>query len=269
MSGARKWMGELLLHSPAPLRSLRHVPVLGGIIHRLSHRILPPDEKVWAQIESGPAKGIWMELNPRTSQSYVRGEGEIAVQLALAQRIQPGMVFYDLGANIGLFSLLAARLVGSGGKVFSFEPDASVAARLRRNIARNEFENVAVTEAGVWSTSGEMKFVAADASSPDHGLGRVIPGDDGAAGNPTKCVALDDFVKTSPAPHGIKCDVEGAEVEVFRGADKLLEMYRPWIVCEIHSPANDRALRIHLSRFGYGLESLDANHLLALPEGKR
>ncbi|MGA8223927.1 MAG: FkbM family methyltransferase [Candidatus Acidiferrales bacterium] len=269
MQGARKWMGELLLHSPAPLRSLRDVPVLGGIIHRLSHRILPADEKVWAQIEVGPAKGIWMELNPRTSQSYVRGEAEIAVQQSLAERIQSGIVFYDLGANIGLFTLLAARLVGAGGKVYSFEPDPSVAARLRRNIARNGFENVTVTEAGVWSTTGEMKFVAADSSSPDHGLGRLVPEDDDAPGTPSKCIALDDFVKTSPPPHAIKCDVESAEVEVFRGAENLLESHRPWIVCEIHSPANDRELRTHLGRFGYSLESLDANHVLALPQGKQ
>jgi len=268
MTGARKWMGELLLHSPAPLRSLRDVPVLGEIIHRLSHRILPPDEKVWAQIEAGPAKGIWMELNPRTSRSYVRGEAEAGVQQTLAERIQPGMVFYDLGANIGFFSLLAARLVGKDGSVFSFEPDASVAARLRRNIARNGFENVTVVESGVWSTSGEMKFASADPSSPDHGLGRVVAADD-PAGRPTTCVALDDFARTSPAPDAIKCDVEGAEAEVFRGAEKLLELRRPWIACEIHSPTNDAALRSHLGCLGYRLETLDANHVLALPPRKR
>jgi len=268
MPGARKWMGELLLHSPAQLRSLRDVPVLGEIMHRLSYRLLPADEKVWAQIEAGPAKGIWMELNPRTSQSYVRGEGELAVQRVLAERIRPGTVFYDLGANIGLFSLLAARLVGAGGKVFSFEPDASVAARLRRNVARNGFENVTVVEAGIWSTSGDLNFIAADPVSPDHGLGRFATGDDGAAGTPTKCIALDDFIQTAPAPDAIKCDVEGAEVEVFRGAEKLLDANRPWIVCEFHSEANEQAVRAHLGRLGYWLESLDANHALALPQGR-
>jgi len=258
-------MGELLLHSPVPLRSLRDVPVLGDIIHRLSYRLLPADEKVWAQIEAGPAKGIWMELNPRTSQSYVRGEGEIPVQRVLAEGIKAGMVFYDLGANIGLFSLLAARLVGASGKIFSFEPDANVAARLRQNIARNGFENVAVVEAGVWSSSGDMNFVTADSSSPDHGLGRFATGDSGAAGSLTKCVALDDFIETAPAPDAIKCDVEGAEVEVFRGAERLLKVHRPWIVCEIHSPANEAALRTHLDGLGYHLETVDANHLLAIP----
>lgn len=265
MPGARKWMGELLLHSPAPLRSLRHVPLLGEIIHRLSYRLLPADEKVWAQIEGGPAKGIWMELNPRTSQAYVRGEGEIAVQQVIAERIRPGMTFYDLGANIGLFSLLAAGLVGAGGKVFSFEPDASVAARLRRNVARNGFDNVTVIEAGVWSTSGDMNFITADSSSPDNGLGRFATGDRGAAGAITKSVALDDFIKTAPPPEAIKCDVEGAEAEVFRGAERLLKAHRPWIVCEIHSPANAAALRTLLDGLDYHLENVDANHLLAIP----
>jgi FkbM family methyltransferase len=265
MPRARKWIGELLLHSPAPLRSLRGVPLLGEIIHRLSYRLLPADEKVWARIEAGPAKGTWMELNPRTSQSYVRGEGEISVQKVLAQRIKPGMILYDLGANIGLFSLLAARLVGAGGKVFSFEPDASIAVRLRRNIARNRFENVTVIEAGVWSTTGDMKFITLDSSSPDHGLGRLASGTSGATGALTKSVALDDFIKTAPPPDAIKCDVEGAEVEVFRGAEGLLKAHRPWIVCEIHSPANEAALRTHLGGLGYQLEAVDANHLLAIP----
>lgn len=265
MPRPRKWMGELLLHSPASLRSLRDVPVLGEIIHRLSHRLLPADEKVWAQIEAGPAKGIWMELNPRTSQSYVRGEGEILVQQVLAERIKPGTVFYDLGANIGLFSLLAGRLVGANGKVFSFEPDATVAARLRRNVARNEFENVTVVEAGIWSASGNRNFVVADAASPDHGLGRFATRNDASLGLPTRCIALDDFIQTAPAPDAIKCDVEGAEVEVFRGAQKLIEARRPWIVCEIHSPENDRALRSHFTRYSYHLEAVDANHLIATP----
>jgi FkbM family methyltransferase len=263
--GARTWMGKLLLRSPAPLRSLRDVPLLGDFIHRLSHRVLPADEKIWVQIEAGPAAGIWMELNPRTGQSYLRGEGEGAVQQVLAERLRPGMIFYDLGANIGLFSLLAARLVGAAGKVFSFEPDAEIAARLRRNIARNEFGNVAVIEAGVWSASNRVNFVVADSASPDRGLGKFVRDENGAAGVPIRCVALDDFILSAPPPNAIKCDVEGAEVEVFRGAEGLLRMRRPWIVCEMHSEANDLSLRNHLSRFGYVFERVDANHVLAVP----
>src|ERR1022692_2681077 len=173
MERTHKWFGTLLLHSPASIRSLRKVPVLGGLIHRLSHRILPINERLSVRIQAGPAQGICLEVNPRTGDAYLRGELEIATQKVLAERLRPGMVFYDLGANIGLFSLLAARIVGAGGQVFSFEPDAKVAERLRRNIAQNEVSNITVIEAGIWSTNGNVHFVA-DESCAERVTGRFL-----------------------------------------------------------------------------------------------
>jgi FkbM family methyltransferase len=263
MSTARRWTGNLLLHSSAPLRSLRHVPVMGEWIHRLSHRLLPPGETIWAQVEAGPAQGLWLELNPRTGQSYLRGDAEARVQKIVEERLHPGMVFYDLGANIGLFSLLAARRVYPSGRVFSFEPDPGAAARLRRNVAKNCFPHVEVVEAGVWSESGSINFVPAGASSPDHGTGRLVATTD-SCGVPVHCVALDDFTRGKP-PDGIKCDVEGAEVEVFRGASKMIETHRPWILCEMHSHDNERASCELLARLAYRFERVDSNHILALP----
>jgi FkbM family methyltransferase len=236
---------------------------MGEWLHRLSHRLLPSDERLWAQIEAGPARGLWLELNPRTGQAYLRGDAEPLVQKVLAERLHPGMVFYDLGANIGLFSLLAARRVGPSGRVFSFEPDPEVATRLRRNIAQNSFSNVTIFEAGVWSASGVVSFIPADASSPDHGTGRFVPAASDA-GTPTRCVALDDFSEGAP-PDGIKCDVEGAELEALHGAAKLLQAHRPWILCEMHSEANERASREFLGHFAYTFERVDSNHILALP----
>ncbi len=262
MTAVREWAGRMLLRAPAPLRSLRNAPFIGGLIHRWSHSVVPADEKIWAQVESGPAKGIWLRLNPRTGQHYLRGEGEAATQSTVAAYLRPGMVFYDLGANIGFFSLLAARMVGASGKVFSFEPDAEVAARLRENAARNRFENIEVTEAGVWSASGIFDFAAADSASPDHGTGRFVS--DGA-GRPTRCVSIDDFARTAPPPQAIKCDVEGAEVEVLRGARQTLETHRPWVLCETHSQEADRDSRAILEELGYAIESVDALHFLALP----
>lgn len=264
MSSARQWAGKLILKSPASVRALRKVPVLGGWIHRLSHSLLPAEERIWTKIEAGPAEGLWFELNPRTGQHYLRGEAEAEVQNAVAERLRAGMTFYDLGANIGLLSILAARRVGSSGRVFSFEPDAEVAGRLRRNVRRNDFANVTVIEAGVWSASGLRTFVAAGKSSPDHGTGHFVVGV-GESGTSVRCVALDDFIRDAPPPNGIKCDVEGAEVEVFRGAEKLLRAHRPWILCEMHSEANERAFRELLHTFQYTFQRVDGGHVLALP----
>lgn len=264
MPGARQWIGGIFLRAPAPLRSIRRLPLVGRWMHRLSHAVLPADQPYWAQIQSGPAKGLWLELNPRTGDAYFRGHAEEATQKLLAERLLPGMVFYDLGANIGLFSLLAARIVGPEGRVFSFEPDPGVAARLRRNVAKNNLTNVTVVEAGVWSSSGEVGFVAADPNSPDRGTGRFVTGAARGAA-PLKCVALDDFIADHPGPDAIKCDVEGAEVEVLHGAEKLIRSRRAWILGEMHSDANARAWRGSLARLGYTLESIDDLHILAVP----
>lgn len=265
MPRARQWIGELLLHAPQPLRSLRNLPVLGGWIHRVSHRLLPLEEKVWARVETGPAQGLWLELNPRTGQNYLRGDAELTVQTTLAARLRPGMVFYDLGANIGLFTLLAARLVGDSGKVFSFEPDPENAARLRRNIERNGFTNVSVIEKGIWSTSTNLNFLKSGADSPDHGVGKFSAADNGGGGTLTQCVSLDDFTQGAAIPRAdaIKCDVEGAEVEALRGGAKLFQSRHPWIVCETHSDANRRAAIELLGNFGYAVSALDGDHVLA------
>lgn len=63
-----------------------------------------------------------------------------------------------------------------------------------------------------------------------------------------------------------KCDVEGAEIEALRGAQMLLRANRPWVLCETHSESNDRSARELLRDFGYSVESLDGNHILALPQ---
>jgi Methyltransferase FkbM domain len=82
-----------------------------------------------------------------------------------------------------------------------------------------------------------------------------------------ECVALDDFTQTAPPPDAIKCDVEDAEVEVLRGAANLLTTRRPWILCEVHSKANDGECREILRRFEYNFDVVDNNHILAAPQG--
>lgn len=267
MRGPRGWAASLLLHTPAGLRSLRQVPLLGAVIHGISRRLLPANELVWAQVTEGPARGVWLELSPRTGRNYLLGTVEPSAQAAVAARLRPGDVFYDLGANIGLFSLLAARCTGAQGQIFSFEPDAITAERLRRNVARNGFANVNVVEAGVWSASGTLQFRPADDSSPDRGVGTFI-GPESSSGKAVPTVALDDFVLGAPPPDAIKCDVEGAEQEVFRGAEKMLRTHYPWILCELHSQENGRALREFLGGIGYTFEIVDAGHILAVHESK-
>ena len=63
------------------------------------------DALVWTQILDGPAKGLWIRVNPRTGQNMRKEFVEPQVQKALNDHLRPGMAFYDLGANFGFFSL--------------------------------------------------------------------------------------------------------------------------------------------------------------------
>jgi FkbM family methyltransferase len=258
-------LAHAFLRYASPLKSLRRLPILGNCLSWLGEKVLPRDTRTWAQVENGPAAGIWLRLNPRTGLDVLRGASEPEVQEALLRHLRFGMTFYDLGANIGFFSLLAAHLVGEQGRVVAFEADPEIAARLREHVDRNKFRCVTVVEKAVWSKGSKVSFERADAAtSPDRGLGHVV-GVPTASTIEIEAVTLDDFVRSSPAPDCIKCDVEGAEVEVFRGAQKLLAEKRPVILCEIHSEANRRALLAELQRFGYTFQDCSSRQLLALP----
>jgi FkbM family methyltransferase len=259
-------LAQALLRYSSPLKYLRRLPFLGDCLSWLGERMVPRDARAWAQVENGPAAGIWLHLNPRTGLDTLRGAGEPEVQDALQCHLRSGMTFYDLGANIGFFSLLAARLVGEQGRVIAFEADPEIAARLREHVDRNKARCVTVAEMAVWSQASKVLFERVDpAASPDRGLGHVARA---ASANTIEieAVTLDDFARASATPPDfIKCDVEGAEVEVLRGAQRLLAEKRPGILCEIHSEENRSALLDEFIRFGYSCTNCGDRHLLALP----
>jgi FkbM family methyltransferase len=225
---------------------------------------VPRGELVWAQVQEGPAKGMWLQLNPRTGHAYFAGGVEPEVQYALQQYLRAGMAFYDIGATIGFFSLLVARLVGAQGRVVAFEADPEVAARLREHIARKEYLQIDARQHAMWSHTTTVTFVRTDpATSPDRGLGHVVSGPEAGAIQ-VEAVSLDEVMCTETPPDFLKCDVEGAEVEVFRGTRKLLSEKRPGVLCEMHSDENRRNLLEELGRHRYTCKSIDEHHVLAM-----
>jgi FkbM family methyltransferase len=268
MANSEGRLANLLFRCTSPVSVLRRVPVLGGLLSRISRQIVPPETLIWVQIQHGAARGLWIRVNPRTGQDVQQGIGEPAVQGAVQKHLCPGMTFYDLGANIGFFSLMAARLVGPEGRVVSFEADPEIAARLRENLTYNKFTHAVVEEKAVWSEPTTVSFARADTNtSPDRGLGHVSTGDSTVANTiPVEAVSLDEFVLLHPDPDFLKCDVEGAEVAVFQGAERLLRQKRPILLVEMHSAENHRALARKFSQLGYACSNLDENHVLALPQ---
>jgi FkbM family methyltransferase len=259
-------IAQIFLRYAAPLAGLRRVPLVGPMLGWAGGKLVPRGKLAWAQVQSGPGKGLWLHLNPRTGSGYFAQGAEPAVQEALQRHLRPGMTFYDIGANIGFFSLLAARLVGAQGRVVAFEADPEVAARLREHVARNEFSWVVTEQQAVWSEPTTVCFARTDpATSPDRGLGHVVerPSADTIQ---VPATSLDEWMRTQAAPDFLKCDVEGAEVEVFRGAQRLLAEKRPGILCEMHGDENRRILLDEFARHRYACRELDEHHVLALPQ---
>jgi FkbM family methyltransferase len=267
MADSTSRLANLLLRFAVPLSGLRRVPVVGDFLSWTSRKLVPRDALIWVRIQHGPCEGLWMRLNPRTGQNVQKGIGEPQVQKALVDHLRPGMSFYDLGANIGFFSLMAARIVGPHGRVVSFEADPEIAGRLRENLARNQFAHTHVEQKAVWSESATVSFARVDPNtSPDRGLGHVST-DGSAPGTITvEAVSLDQYSDSHPPPDFLKCDVEGAEVAVFQGATRLLSEKRPILLVEMHSPENQRVLLQNFAGHGYRCQNLDENHVLALPK---
>jgi FkbM family methyltransferase len=170
---------------------------------------------------------------------YVFGVWEPDVTAWMWRQVQPGAVVVDVGANVGYFSLLAARLVGDTGVVHAIEPLPSTVRRLRRNVDLNPSRRVTIHDVACSDFEGEMEIFAASADNigsastlgGDHSEGRV------------RCVRLDSILAdVDPARISVvKIDTEGGEAAVLRGARKTLAVMEPGaaVLVEITVGADD------------------------------
>jgi len=197
----------------------------------------------------GPSRGLRYRLFT-AGLSPLYGGWERNEQELMVRHVKRGSTAYDLGANHGIHTLLMARLVGSAGHVYAFEPVPENVCRLRENIALNDFSNVNVIEAAVAEQPGTESF----GRGGSHATGHLT----GGAGNPcgdlrVKAVSLDDqvFAQNAGPPDFIKIDVEGAESRVLAGAQRVLETHQPILLVALHTPEQDTAVGQTLSGLGY------------------
>lgn len=148
-------------------------------------------------------------------------------------------VFIDVGANLGLYSLVASRLVGPSGRVLAIEPFKPTFARLERNVGLNGAINVTAVHAGI-SDQNETVTLTMHEDDSRISLHRAgTAADNCADGESVEAYTLDRVL----SDHGfervdfIKVDVEGAEELVLRGAGKTLDRWHPTILFEINKQA--------------------------------
>lgn len=184
--------------------------------------------------------------------------------------LRPGQVFYDIGANIGIYSLWAAVLVGETGQVYAFEPAERTSAWLAALIAQNELANVEVVRSAVGDRVGELQLHTVPGAS---GLSSVVPGlRVSAGGGPVHTVSsmtTDAFATDHRPPSLIKIDVEGYEAEVVRGMSRLLDDIRPVVVFEapeFGGGSGTAAVVADLVSHGYSVSSLTRRGLVPFAE---
>jgi len=165
----------------------------------------------------------------------VRGTLEPPVQEALRRLLAPGDVFYDVGANVGFFTLLGARLVGPQGRVVAFEPVPACARAVAHNIALNDFAQAEIREEAVGAANGRAQLLVVGEASWSHlaSTGRHADVRDELD---VTVVAIDELVEAGaiPPPDVLKIDTEGAELQAIAGMRRTIERHRPAIVCELH-----------------------------------
>lgn len=165
---------------------------------------------------------------------FVGGVYELSTTFVIERLVRPGMVVVDVGANIGYFSLLAARKVGSQGKVYAFEPHPDNYALLVKNIQANNYTNIVALQKAVSNTSGTLRLFG---SSTNHGRHSLEPSNVLNLVNEVEveAITLDEYLQQvvkSQQVDLLKIDVEGAEQMVIEGGRAILEAAAPIILME-------------------------------------
>lgn len=182
--------------------------------------------------------------------------------------VEKDSVVYDIGANVGFYTLLSSALVGSKGKVFAFEPSRRNLRYLRRHLSINNIKNVRIYDVAVSDSSGEISFDDTKGSSQ----GKISK----SGKIKVNSVSLDEFFAQGELlpPDYLKIDVEGAEALVLKGAMDLLRKYHPIIFLAAHSLELNKECREILSKVGYNLKPINklpidkTDEILALPRNK-
>lgn len=174
---------------------------------------------------------------------YLGRSEELDTELFLQATLRPGETFVDVGANIGMLTLLASRLVGSEGKVISFEPSPREAGRIRRALAINRIANVTLYQIALSDSEGQMTLRVPQGFSALGTLAHLANGDAHPAVEEFQVEVKrgDNVLGELSGPTMIKVDVEGFEVAVLSGMPSILSTLRPAVLTEVEPRWLERA----------------------------
>jgi len=184
-------------------------------------------------ISAGPMRGMRWQRRNTLPYWYHKGMYEPHVSELILGQLREGDIFWDIGANAGYHTILAARAVGPRGKVVAVEADPETAEILRTQIALNNLQNCTIVVAAVAATVGSATFTR----KPNNLQSALAEVDTGGTPITVPTVTLDAMVHDFGQPAVLKMDIEGAEVLALPGGTTLFrDAPRPRLLLSVHGP---------------------------------
>lgn len=229
---------RLAIRTRNGLKRARMLGPLDALSTYLGPRLLPPPK---TDVQAELPLGLSLIVPPRypSYRNFATGLYETDVTEQFLSLLSAGMTVVDVGANIGYYTLLASRLVGAEGRVYSFEPDPEAYTYLERNVSLNQCTNVAAVRKAAGNHVGSLGFIR---PGPERGFVSTL----GPQAISIDAVTLDAFFGglAWPAVHLIKIDIEGSEEQALLGMQELVRR-NPTIriIIELNTDALARAGR--------------------------
>jgi FkbM family methyltransferase len=202
-------------------------------------------------VVQGPLKGYkWIKGSGVNG--YWLGTYELGFQKIFLNKVKEGDIFFDIGAHVGFYSLLGSKLVGEKGKIFSFEPSPRNFTYLKKHIELNKSLNIIPAQKAVMDHPGSFSFDLSEGSF----VGHIVNNENKSM--KIEAVSLDTFCEEKNIiPTVMKIDVEGAEADVFRGAQRIIETVHPKIFLAIHSAKLAEECENFLVKRGYSISRIE------------
>lgn len=263
------WLGFALSRARFPGK-YRVVLRLGAAVSRVC-----PE----AECKASTGSRFSVQLADRIQRLMWAGCYETELVALLERMLDRKMVFVDVGANVGYFSVIAAPLVGPQGSVHSFEADPVCFARLQQNVS--PYPWACILQAAVGDQPGESVFFRSN-DPQESGWGTILSCEEERERISVPAVTLDGVLTNRKLQRLdlIKLDVEGAEYRVLRGAERTIAAFRPLLYFELNETCLARdgvtieGLLSYLQAKGYeiwippGTKATALLSALAIPEEK-
>lgn len=199
-------------------RGLSKLPFVKSIYDYIYPKIIP-ERIVLKEIQGNK---MYLNLNDKiiSTKLFINGIWEETETNLIKNILQRDMIVVDIGAHIGYYTLIAARLVGKNGKVYAFEPNPDNFTLLKKNVKENNYKNVCLINKAISNKEGFLKLFINPESS---GSGSIYEKDNNKNCINIKATTLDNSLKNIKKIDIIKIDIEGAEILALEGMNNIIE----------------------------------------------